>query len=94
MGVAIDVAAGGQGFGYQGPAGLRFFADLYKLGQQANQGDADMAFFKAANQVGGALLHYPAGQINATVEGIMAIEEGKVDGMGILPALVAGPPKK
>jgi hypothetical protein len=93
-GTAIDVAAGGQGFGYQGPAGLRFFGDLYKLGQQTNQADADMAFFKSANNVAGALLHYPAGQINATVEGIMAIEQGKVEGMGILPALIAGPPKK
>jgi hypothetical protein len=93
-GTAIDVAAGGQGFGYQGPAGLRFFGDLYKAGQQVNQGDADVAFFKSANNVAGALLHYPAGQINATVEGIMAIEQGKVEGMGILPALVAGPPKK
>jgi GNAT superfamily N-acetyltransferase len=93
-GTAIDVAAGGQGFGYQGPAGLRFFGDLYKAGQQVNQGDADMAFFKSANNVAGALLHYPAGQINATVEGIMAIEQGKVEGMGILPAIIAGPPKK
>jgi hypothetical protein len=93
-GVAIDTAAGGQGFGYQGPAGLRFFSDLYKLGQQTNQGEADMAFFKAANQVSGAILHYPAGQINATMEGIIAIEEGKVEGMGILPALISGPPKK
>jgi hypothetical protein len=93
-GVAIDTAAGGQGFGYQGPAGLRFFSDLYKLGQQVNQADADIAFFKAANQVGGALLHYPAGQINSTTEGIIAIEEGRVEGMGILPALISGPPKK
>ena len=93
-GVAIDAATGGEGFGYQGPAGLRFFADLYKLGTQTQQGDADIAFFKSANQVAGAILHYPAGQINATAEGIMAIESGKVDGMGILPALIAGPPKK
>ena len=93
-GVAIDAATGGEGFGYQGPAGLRFFADLYKLGTQTQQGDADIAFFKSANQVAGAFLHSPAGQINATAEGIMAIESGKVDGMGILPALIAGPPKK
>jgi predicted GNAT family acetyltransferase len=93
-GVAIDVAAGGQGFGYQGPAGLRFFADLYKLGAQTNQGEADIAFFKAANQVAGAILHYPAGQINATMEGIIAIEEGKVEGVNVLTALIAGPPKK
>lgn len=93
-GVAIDAATGGQGFGYQGPAGLRFFADLYKTGQQINQGEADMAFFKSANQVAGAILHYPAGQVNATMEGIMAIEEGKVEGVDIIKALVVGPPKK
>lgn len=93
VGTAIDVAAGGQGYGYQGPAGLRFFGDLYKVGQQVNQGDADMALFKAANQVGGAVFHYPAGQINTTLEGIMAVEDGRVDGVSILPALIAGPPK-
>lgn len=93
-GAALDVATGGGGFGYSGPAGLRFFGDLYKLGQQAGQGEADLAFFKAANQVAGAVLHYPAGQINSTVEGIVEVEKGNVEGVSILPALIAGKPRK
>lgn len=94
-GTAIGPLTGGKSYGYTGPAGLRFFSDLYKLGQQASQGEADMAFFKAFNQVGGALLHYPAGQINSTVEGIYAIEEGDVKGFFPgLAALMAGPPKR
>jgi hypothetical protein len=91
-GTAVSAAAG-EGYGYTGPAGLRFFADLYKLGQQAGQGEADMALFKAANQVGGSLLHYPAGQINSTIEGIAAIEQGEVEGINVFTSLVAGPPK-
>lgn len=91
-GSAVNAAAG-EGFGYSGPAGLRFFSDLYKFGQQASQGEMDMNTFKAANQVGGALLHYPAGQINSTLEGIMAIEDGDVEGVNIFSALMAGPPK-
>ena len=93
VGAAVDVATGAKGYGYSGPAGLRFFSDLYKLGQQAGQGEADLATFKAANNVAGALLHYPAGQINTTLEGIMAVEDGRVEGISILPALIAGPPK-
>ena len=92
-GAAVAVASGGAGYGYQGPAGLRFFGDLYKAGTQINQGEADMALFKSVNSAGGALLHYPAGQINSTVEGIMAIERGDVEGVSILPALISGPPK-
>lgn len=94
VGTAVDVATGGSVFGYSGPAGLRFFGDLYKLGQQTAQGKADLALFKAANQVGGALLHYPAGQVNTTVEGIIEIEKGNVEGVGIVPALIAGKPRK
>ena len=93
VGVAADVARGGESYGYSGPAGLRFFADLYKSAQQAAQGEMDMAFFKAANNALGALFHYPAGQINNTLDGAIAIEEGRVDGAAIIPALIAGAPK-
>lgn len=91
VGSAVEVVMGGQGFGYTGPAGLRFFNDLYKLSQQAAQGEADMALFKAANSVAGTLLHYPAGQVNNTLEGMLAVENGEVEGAAILPALIAGP---
>jgi hypothetical protein len=93
IGAAIDVAVGGPQYGYSGPAGLRFFADVYKAAVQAQQGDADLPLFKALNSTLGALLHYPAGQVNTTVEGIMAIENGEVEGWGVVPALMFGPPK-
>ena len=91
--VAGQALIGADTYGYQGPAGLRFFSDLYKLGTQVEQGDADLAAFKAANSVAGALFHYPAGQINSTLDGILAIEDGRVEGVSILPALIAGAPK-
>lgn len=60
-----------QGFhGYEGPAGARFFAEAGKLLQQIEQGEADQAAWRAANQVAGTLLHYPAGQVQRTAEGL------------------------
>ena len=94
VGVAVSAATGGSSYGYGGPAGLSFFADLVKTGQQVQQGEVDAALLKSANKAAGAILHYPAAQINRTVEGIIAVEEGRVEGVSILPALVAGPPRK
>jgi len=93
VGATVEAMTGGAQYGYSGPAGLRFLSDTYKLGVQLNQGEADLGLFKAANSVGGAILHYPAGQINATIDGIIAIENGDVEGVRILPALIAGAPK-
>lgn len=93
IGVSVDVATGGEAFGYSGPAGLRFFADLYKTGQQASQGEVDMPLFKAANNAAGALFHYPAAALNNVFETILAVENGEIEGAQILPSLVAGPPR-
>lgn len=90
----VEAATGGDAYGYKGPAGLRFFSDLYNVGQQVGQGEADLALVKSVNSVAGALLHYPAGQINSTLEGILEIESGRVEGTGVLPALLAGKPRK
>jgi hypothetical protein len=90
---AIDAATGATVYGYQGPAGMRFFSDITKLSQQAAQGEADLALFKAANNVGGSLFHYPAGQINNTVDGLVAINAGEVEGWGAVQALISGSPK-
>ena len=73
------------------PAGLRFFAELAKLGQQVGQGEFDMAAFKAANNTAGVLFHYPAGQVNRTVEGAAALIEGRTDNP---LAVIAGPPPR
>lgn len=94
MGSAALVAAGGDQYGYSGPAGLRFFSDLYKAGVQANQGELDWPLFKSVSNTAGVLLHFPVGQVNTTLEGIMAVENGDVEGVSILPALLFGPPKE
>lgn len=89
---AVQAATGfGGQFGYSGPAGLRFFSDLYKLGAQVGQGEFDMAAFKAANNTAGVLFHYPAGQVNRTVEGAAALIEGRTDNP---LAVIAGPPPR
>jgi hypothetical protein len=91
-GAAQAVAGVDPGFGYSGPASIRFFADVYKLGKQVGQGEPDAAFWKALNNVGGELFHYPSGQINRTAAGIDALYNGESDNPGVL--LVGPPPKK
>ena len=102
LGTAFSMAAGGDNYGYQGPAGLRLITDtnrlvtdLAKKIPEFTQGefDMDMKTFKHANQVAGAALHYPAGQINTTLDGIIAVEQGDVEGVSVIGALLAGPPK-
>ncbi|SDH22751.1 hypothetical protein [Propionivibrio dicarboxylicus] len=90
---AVQKIAGVEQFktSYGGAAGLRLFQEIDKLGTQISQGDADMALFKAANNVGGIIFHYPSGQINRTADGIAAMAEGKTENP---MALVVGPPKQ
>jgi len=76
---------------YQGPASVRVFAELAKLGKQVNQGELDEALLKAANSVGGILFHYPSGQINATAAGMRALYDGETKNPGVL---AAGPAAK
>lgn len=83
----------GSSYGYTGPAGIRFLSELNKLGKQIEQGEADVALLKALNNTAGILLHYPAGQVQRTAQGIAATANGDVEGLAILPALVFGPPK-
>ena len=47
--------------------------------------------FKAANNTAGVLFHYPAGQVNRTVEGTAALLEGRTDNP---LAVIAGPPPR
>ncbi len=49
------------------------------------------AFARAANETAGILLHYPAGQAKRTVEGFVALQDGRTDNPG---ALLFGPPKE
>lgn len=88
---AVQAARGvGGGMGYTGPASVRFFEDIFKLGQQIGQGEVDAQFWKALNNVGGVLFHYPAGQLNRTAEGIAAMADGKTENPGVL---LVGPSK-
>lgn len=88
---AIQAAVGSGPGDYTGPASVRFFADLAKFAKQAQQGEADAAFWKSLNSVGGTLFHYPAGQINATVQGINALVDGKTENPG---AVLVGAPQR
>lgn len=76
---------------YQGPASVRVFAELAKLGKQVGQGELDEALLKAAANTGGILFHLPSGQVTATASGIAALAEGRTENPGAL--LVGGPPK-
>ncbi len=92
-----ELAAAGQyaagvnefGGGYPGPAGLRAFAEITKLGQQAGQGEPDMALLKAAINTGGILLHFPGGQVARSIEGAVAMVEDEATPL----ALIFGPPR-
>lgn len=65
--------------GYPGPAGVRMIGDVYKLGAQAAQGEADLAFVKSFINVAGDMLGLPSAQINRTITGTAALSEGDTD---------------
>jgi hypothetical protein len=84
-----SVAAGFAG--YSGPAGTRFFSDAAKTVKEVSQGEVDKALVKAANSAAGAVFHYPAGQMNRTMEGIIALQEGETQNPAVL---ITGPQKE
>lgn len=77
--------------GYEGPAGARFFAEFGNLYRQAEQGEPDEAFFRSLNKVGGIFFHYPAGQIDRTVRGIMSLQAGETSNPA---AAIMGPSRR
>lgn len=78
-------------YGYEGPAGTRFFSEVAKFGKQAEQGEIDAPLLKRLNNAAGILFHYPAGQVNRTVEGFNAMYEGKTSNP---MSLLVGVPKE
>lgn len=78
-------------YDYSGPAGLRVFKELSNLIQQATQGKADRAAWRALNNTSGILLHYPSTQLQRTVEGLIQYTQ-KDDQNPMI--LVTGPQKK
>ena len=75
---------------YQGPAGARVFSEINKFGKQVQQGEVDEALVRSANQLGGILFHYPAGQVDRTARGLQVMSQGEAGPM----APVVGPPPK
>jgi hypothetical protein len=63
--------------GYAGPAGTRLVELTYDLGKQVEQGELDDALWKAATKTGGALFRIPAMQIQRSVDGWVALSEGR-----------------
>lgn len=84
-GAAKSALGLGEGYvrDYSGPAGLRLFADASQLGKQTGQvwagGEFDDAFRKALINTLGDAFALPAAQINRTITGIQAINEGKTE---------------
>jgi hypothetical protein len=77
-------------FSYSGPAGVRIVGEAQRLAIQIGQGELDSALRRSAVTVGGILLHYPAGQINRIIDGMLALEDGRTDKPG---ALIFGAPR-
>lgn len=77
--------------GYAGPAGARLAELLYNVANQAKQGKADVGLFKATNAAAGVLFRYPALQVQRTIDGWTALQEGRTSNPAAL--LVGAPPK-
>jgi hypothetical protein len=76
--------------GYAGPAGTRVVQAAYQLGQQIKQGEVDEGLVGAATNVAGIIFRFPATQVQRTVEGFMALQEGRTRNPAVL---LIGPPR-
>lgn len=77
--------------GYAGPAGTRVFEVMNQLATQAAQGHWDKGLERAAFAASGILFRYPAAQVQRSVDGWIALEEGRTHNPA---ALLMGPPPK
>lgn len=87
-----EVGAAIGEYGYNAPPVFRLFKAIGDIYKQSAQFEADEAFFKALNTAGGILFHYPAGQVQRTAQGIMALGEG--EDVSPLAPLVGVPPRR
>lgn len=71
------VLAGQHARGYSGPSGLRVIPDAQAAAKQAAQGELDDAFRKAMVNLVGDVTGLPAAQINRTITGVQALNDGK-----------------
>jgi tRNA G18 (ribose-2'-O)-methylase SpoU len=72
-------AATGKPAGYQGPAGLRPVGDAIKLAKEAGQGEMDTGLRKAIINLAGSIFGLPAAQINRSITGAEALNDGDTD---------------
>ncbi|MEQ0776185.1 hypothetical protein ABLT15_28160 [Paraburkholderia tropica] len=85
MGVGVrELTSIAQGFDYTGPTPLTPISDLGEFVKQAQQGQIDTAALRAANKVGGDLLHYPAGLLDRISQGYMAWQNGDASAAAML----------
>jgi hypothetical protein len=77
------------GRGYEGPPGLRVFAGLTRLVQQAAQGEADRGLLRAGEDVAAVLFHLPLPAIQRSIDGFVAYQEGRTNNPA---AVLVGPP--
>jgi hypothetical protein len=77
--------------GYAGPAGTRVFQTLTKLGHEIEQGQIDEGLEDALLETSGLFLKYPAMQVQRTIDGFVALEEGRTMNPGVL---LVGAPKE
>lgn len=76
--------------GWTGPAGARAFSNLGRFAQQAGQAEFDEAFWRTLNDSAGVVFHFPSGQSWRTIQGIIALSEGRTSNPGVL---ITGPPR-
>ncbi len=70
--------------GYEGPAGTRLVQLVYKLGKEVEQGKLDESLWHAATATAGALFRVPAMQAQRTIDGWVALHEGRTHDPGVL----------
>lgn len=77
--------------GYAGPAGIRLIELVYKEAGEIEQGKADEGLARATNTLAGVIFRYPSAQLARTVDGWIALQEGRTHNPGVL---LMGPPPK
>jgi hypothetical protein len=76
---AGKIMAGDRSRDYSGPAGVRLVADTHTALKQVMQGEFDDAMRKAVINLSGDVFGLPSAQINRTITGAEALNEGRTD---------------
>lgn len=64
-------------WGNEAPAGMAVFGQVSDFATQVGQGEVDAAALRAGNRLAGTVFHYPAAQVQRTVEGMEAVIDGR-----------------